>query len=214
MSPYANPTSITADDAASKLAHLCEAYNIGRFPACNTAAIDAVRRMFTERWPDLSLAAHQLHDALAIRDKLNMTDPSRNANPAPPGAREVHEPEYDGNRFGALDRLADRITEAFNFLNALRDRIAALETGLGGIGGVRDLVNQQRERIEDLEKWQASSKVTFVDGNAVTRKTGGPMMTVEAVRTDRFVQCIWFDGGELRRDTFHAYPADAHTYLC
>jgi uncharacterized protein YodC (DUF2158 family) len=39
-------------------------------------------------------------------------------------------------------------------------------------------------------------------GDIVSRKVGGPLMTVEASRTDKFIQCVWFDGAHVRRDAF------------
>lgn len=47
----------------------------------------------------------------------------------------------------------------------------------------------------------------FVEGDVVTRKVGGPMMTVEDVRPrdDDLVACIWFDGNnQVQRDCFAA----------
>jgi uncharacterized protein YodC (DUF2158 family) len=41
-------------------------------------------------------------------------------------------------------------------------------------------------------------------GNTVTLKSGGPSMTVEKVGTyrDDPIQCVWFDGAELKRGAF------------
>ncbi len=47
--------------------------------------------------------------------------------------------------------------------------------------------------------------MTFAEGDVVTRKTGGPMMTVEDIRNDELVACIWFDGNhQVQRDCFAA----------
>lgn len=45
---------------------------------------------------------------------------------------------------------------------------------------------------------------TFSEGDVVSRKLGGPLMTIEAnMRQDDFVACIWFDGeGHVQRDCF------------
>jgi uncharacterized protein YodC (DUF2158 family) len=45
--------------------------------------------------------------------------------------------------------------------------------------------------------------VNFKEGDVVTKKTGGPMMTVEEIRTDHFVSAQWFDHeGHIQRDAF------------
>ncbi len=43
----------------------------------------------------------------------------------------------------------------------------------------------------------------FKEGDAVSRKTGSPLMTVEETRNDGFVATVWFDGeGSIHRDSF------------
>lgn len=43
----------------------------------------------------------------------------------------------------------------------------------------------------------------FAEGDVVTRKTGGPMMTVEVTRTDDLVATVWFDASNhVHRDCF------------
>lgn len=43
----------------------------------------------------------------------------------------------------------------------------------------------------------------FVEGDVVSRKIGGPLMTVEDVRSDEFVSVVWFDvDGRVQRDAF------------
>lgn len=42
---------------------------------------------------------------------------------------------------------------------------------------------------------------TFVAGDLVTLKSGGPKMTVESVSGDD-VNCVWFYGSQYTRDTF------------
>jgi uncharacterized protein YodC (DUF2158 family) len=52
----------------------------------------------------------------------------------------------------------------------------------------------------------------FSEGDVVSRKIGGPLMTVEDVRQDEFIACIWFDGeGHVQRDTFH--PSILHKWI-
>jgi len=47
--------------------------------------------------------------------------------------------------------------------------------------------------------------VTFEEGDTVTRKTGGPMMTVEDIRGDDIVSTVWFDAdNHVHRDCFAA----------
>ena len=50
----------------------------------------------------------------------------------------------------------------------------------------------------------------FKPGNLVVLKSGGPVMTVDAVNTDIFddnkvtgIVCVWFDGDKLQRVRFH-----------
>jgi len=43
---------------------------------------------------------------------------------------------------------------------------------------------------------------TFTPGARVALNTGGPEMTVEAVRDDGWMHTVWFDGAELCRDAF------------
>ena len=43
----------------------------------------------------------------------------------------------------------------------------------------------------------------FSEGDVVSRKVGGPLMTVEDIRQDEFVATIWFDlEGHVQRDAF------------
>ena len=57
--------------------------------------------------------------------------------------------------------------------------------------------------VERCEKLEASlTSVTFAEGDIVSRKVGGPLMTVEASRTDKFIQCVWLDGAHVQRDAF------------
>lgn len=43
----------------------------------------------------------------------------------------------------------------------------------------------------------------FCEGDVVTHKVGGPMMTVEGVRIDGLVATVWIvDAGHVNRDTF------------
>lgn len=45
----------------------------------------------------------------------------------------------------------------------------------------------------------------FVEGDVVSRKTGGPLMTVEDLRSDELVAVVWFDAhGHVHRDCFAA----------
>ena len=47
--------------------------------------------------------------------------------------------------------------------------------------------------------------MTFEEGDTVTRKTGGPMMSVEATphRGDGLINCIWLDHeNHVQRDCF------------
>lgn len=45
--------------------------------------------------------------------------------------------------------------------------------------------------------------MTFSEGDVVTRKTGGPMMTVEEIRSDYLVAVVWFDADDhVHRDCF------------
>lgn len=45
----------------------------------------------------------------------------------------------------------------------------------------------------------------FKTGDVVTAKMGGPKMTVEDVRPDKVVKCVWFDQMHtLHRDAFDA----------
>lgn len=43
----------------------------------------------------------------------------------------------------------------------------------------------------------------FDEGTLVCLKTGGPLMTVEDVRSDGCVGTVWFSDGEVHRDGFH-----------
>jgi uncharacterized protein YodC (DUF2158 family) len=44
---------------------------------------------------------------------------------------------------------------------------------------------------------------TFNEGDVVNRIIGGPLMTVEKLRTDQFVATVWFDtDGRVQRDCF------------
>ena len=43
----------------------------------------------------------------------------------------------------------------------------------------------------------------FKIGDVVELQTGGTKMTVEFVRTDGLIECAWFDGATLSRDTFY-----------
>ena len=43
----------------------------------------------------------------------------------------------------------------------------------------------------------------FTEGDVVSRKTGGPLITVEDIRTDELVACVWFDANHhAQRDCF------------
>lgn len=43
----------------------------------------------------------------------------------------------------------------------------------------------------------------FQEGDVVSRKIGGPLMTVEDRRSDEFVSVVWFDlEGHVNRDAF------------
>lgn len=43
----------------------------------------------------------------------------------------------------------------------------------------------------------------FKEGDVVSRKIGGPLMTVEDTREDQFVAVVWFDAdGHVHRDVF------------
>lgn len=43
----------------------------------------------------------------------------------------------------------------------------------------------------------------FKEGDVVSRKTGGPLMTVEETRVDGFIATVWFDvGAQVQRDCF------------
>lgn len=45
--------------------------------------------------------------------------------------------------------------------------------------------------------------MTFDEGDVVSRKTGGPMMTVEKIRSDDLLATVWFDvDGRVQRDAF------------
>ena len=45
--------------------------------------------------------------------------------------------------------------------------------------------------------------MTYLEGDVVSKKTGGPLMTVEGARTDGFVSAQWFDAdGHIQRDAF------------
>ena len=45
--------------------------------------------------------------------------------------------------------------------------------------------------------------MTFKEGDVVSRKIGGPLMTVEETRMDGFVAVVWFDtAGTVQRDAF------------
>lgn len=44
---------------------------------------------------------------------------------------------------------------------------------------------------------------TFKEGDVVSRRTGGPLMTVEDIRIDRLVCVVWFDAqGHVGREAF------------
>lgn len=44
---------------------------------------------------------------------------------------------------------------------------------------------------------------TFKEGDVVSRRTGGPLMTVEDSRSDDLVATVWFDvDGHVCRDCF------------
>lgn len=48
------------------------------------------------------------------------------------------------------------------------------------------------------------TKADFKEGDVVSCKAGGPLMTVEDIRSDEFVAAVWFDlEGILHRDCFH-----------
>lgn len=43
----------------------------------------------------------------------------------------------------------------------------------------------------------------FAEGDVVSRKIGGPLMTVEDSRSDSFIAVVWFDiEGRVQRDSF------------
>lgn len=202
MSPYLGPNQkVSAEVASNEIADLIERY-VGPYHMTRAGVARALTVMFTERWDDLRRAAHQLHDALAIRKSLNMTDPSRNTNPAPPGPAEVNDPEY----LPPLRNAADP-SEPYTLAGAI-ERIKALEARDKDIFrmirrecGDREV--QITALVERCEKLEASlTSVTFAEGDIVSRKVGGPLMTVEASRTDKFIQCVWFDGAHVRRDAF------------
>ncbi|OAF05450.1 hypothetical protein AYJ54_00660 [Bradyrhizobium centrolobii] len=45
--------------------------------------------------------------------------------------------------------------------------------------------------------------MTFREGDVVSRKAGGPLMTVEDVRADSLVAVVWFDAdAHVQRDVF------------
>lgn len=44
-------------------------------------------------------------------------------------------------------------------------------------------------------------ETAFSVGSIVKLKSGGPLMTVEAVAPEGFT-CVWFTGGVMRRETF------------
>lgn len=47
--------------------------------------------------------------------------------------------------------------------------------------------------------------MTLTEGDVVTRKTGGPMMTVEDIRNDDLVAVVWLDtNNQVQRDCFAA----------
>ena len=55
----------------------------------------------------------------------------------------------------------------------------------------------------------------FKSGNLVVLKSGGPVMTVDAVNTDIFddskvtgIVCVWFEGEKLQRVRFHQDAID------
>ena len=48
-------------------------------------------------------------------------------------------------------------------------------------------------------------KAVFKIGDIVQLKSGGPLMTVQKVRTDE-VDCMWFDGSTLIKNT--SFPLD------
>jgi len=124
MSPYLGPNQkVSAEVASNEIADLIERY-VGPYHMTRAGVARALTVMFTERWDDLRRAAHQLHDALAIRKSLNMTDPSRNTNPAPPGPAEVNDPEY----LPPLRNAADP-SEPYTLAGAI-ERIKAVEARL------------------------------------------------------------------------------------
>ena len=48
--------------------------------------------------------------------------------------------------------------------------------------------------------------MTFREGDVVSRKIGGPLMTVEEIRSDELVSVCWFDlEGHVQRDAFAAH---------
>ena len=44
--------------------------------------------------------------------------------------------------------------------------------------------------------------MTFHEGNVVSLAVGGPLMTVEIVRTDGLVSTVWMTDGKVNRDSF------------
>lgn len=47
------------------------------------------------------------------------------------------------------------------------------------------------------------SEQKFKTGDIVELKSGSPKMTIEDVQeSNEYVDCVWFDGNVLKRDTF------------
>ncbi|TDA64307.1 DUF2158 domain-containing protein [Sulfuricurvum sp. IAE1] len=42
----------------------------------------------------------------------------------------------------------------------------------------------------------------FKAGDRVTLKSGGPIMTVESIDEDDSVTCVWYENGEIKRQSF------------
>ena len=101
------------------------------------------------------------------------------------------------------------IAKSDEILQTARERIF-----LGRIYALGGLTSDEIEVLRYNESPEVFARLTrereavvqprFKDGDAVTHITGGPLMTVEDIRTDDLVSVVWFTAGELHRDAFKA----------